>query len=141
MASVVPRITQALAGPVSRAARGAPVVRVADSTVHVQMTMNNIHITVSDVEGATVSRATGGMLGFKHRTRAEPDAAKVIAEQAASKAVQHGHQVAHVHFRGPSKARGQILLGVVSGGLQVADVRDVTPIPTNGCRPKHARRL
>lgn len=135
--SILPRISQVFAG----SARAATRVAAADSTVHVRMTMNNIHVTVSNVEGATVSRSSGGILGFKHRARADPDSAQEIAERASQKAVEAGHKRAHVHFRGPSRARGQILLGIVSGGLQVADVKDVTPIPTNGCRPRHARRL
>jgi small subunit ribosomal protein S11 len=137
--SAVPRISAAFAGTAARVANA--VVAAADSTVHVRMTMNNIHVTVSNMEGGTVTRASGGMLGFKHRTRSTPEAAKVIAEQAAQKAVAAGHKLSHVHFRGPSRARGQILLGVVSGGLRVSTVRDVTPLPTNGVRPRAARRL
>ena len=112
-----------------------------DSKVHVRMTMNNIHITVSNIEGSPISKSTGGMAGFKHRARASPAAAQRIAQNAASGAVSAGYKNSHVLFRGPSAARGQVLLGLASGGLTIYDIKDVTPLPTNGCRPKHARRL
>ncbi len=68
-------------------------------------------------------------------------AAKDIALKAVSAATQAGYKVAHVEMKGPSRGRSQVLRGIINGGMRVADIRDVTPIPTSGCRPKHARRL
>lgn len=139
-AGALPRIAAAFAAAPRRAPTRA-VARPLDSTVHVRSTMNNVHVTISNVEGGTVSRASGGMLGFKHRKRAKPAAARAVATRAAEAAVAAGHRAAAVHFRGPSRARGQVLFGMRAAGLAVVAIRDVTPVPTNGCRPKAARRL
>ena len=119
----------------------AATQRTADSTVTVTATMNNIHVVVSNVDGQIVSKFSGGMCGHKHRQRTSPLAAVEIGEKAAKKAFDAGHRIAHVHVKGPSRGRGQILRGIANGGLKIMDIRDVTPMPTNGCRPKHARRL
>jgi small subunit ribosomal protein S11 len=103
--------------------------------------MNNIVVSVSTLDGNVVSRCSGGVLGLRHRARASPAAGTDIARAAAQKAFERGFRVAHVHLKGPSRARGQVLRGLQAGGLKVADIRDVTPVPTNGCRPKAARRL
>lgn len=115
--------------------------RTADSVVNVSCTMNNIHVAVSNIEGQVVSRCSGGMLGYKHRQRASAIAAREIGQAAAKKAFEAGYRVSHVQLKGPSKGRSQVLRGIQLGGLNVYDIRDVTPIPTNGCRPKHMRRL
>jgi small subunit ribosomal protein S11 len=119
----------------------AAVSRAADSVVTVNCTMNNIHVAVSNIEGQVVSRCSGGMLGYKHRQRASGIAAREIGQQAAKKAFDAGFRMSHVELKGPSKGRAQVLRGIQLGGLNVNDIRDVTPIPTNGCRPKHMRRL
>lgn len=119
----------------------ARAAAAADATVHVACTMNNILCTVSDLEGRVVARSSGGMVGLKHRARSTPQAGSAVANQAAQRAVSAGHKVVHVELRGPSRGRGQILRGILNAGLRVADIRDVTPLPTNGCRPPHARRL
>lgn len=103
--------------------------------------MSNVHVCVSTLDGNVVSKASSGMLGYKHRLRNGPMAGKEVAELACKKAFESGHRLAHVHVKGPSRSRSVILRGILSGGLEVKDIRDVTPIPTNGCRPKHARRL
>ena len=113
----------------------------ADSVVHVSCTINNILVSVSTLDGNVISRCSGGMLGLRHRQRASGSAATDIARQACQKAVEAGFKVAHVHLKGPSRSRGQALRGIQGGGMRIADIRDVTPTPTNGCRPKAARRL
>jgi small subunit ribosomal protein S11 len=149
------RITTALAGAAARASvpvlgsssapsAAAAAAAAADSFVRVSCTMNNVHVTVSDLEGRVVGRASGGNSGvatYKHRQRAQPLVAKEVAESAVKKAVEGGHRVAHVEFKGPSRSRGMLLRGILSAGLKIADMRDTTPVPTNGCRPKKARRL
>lgn len=119
----------------------AAVQTTADSTVTVTATLNNIHVVVSNIDGQIVSKFSGGMVGQKHRQRTNPSAAAEIGEKAAKKAYDAGHRIAHVHVKGPSRSRGVILRGITVGGLKVLDIRDITPQPTNGCRPKHARRL
>ncbi len=113
----------------------------ADSIIHVSSTMNNVHVTVSDLEGAVVSRSSGGMTARKHRARATPQAAAAATNQAVAKAVAKGHRASHLQFKGPSRGRGQVLQEVIKAGIRVLDIRDVTPTPTKGCRPPHARRL
>jgi len=107
----------------------------------VNVTMNNIVVSVATLDGNVVSRCSGGVLGLRHRQRASPAAGTDIARAAAQKAFERGFRVSRVHLKGPSRARGQVLRGLQAGGLRVADIRDVTPVPTNGCRPKAARRL
>lgn len=103
--------------------------------------MNNIHVTVSNLDGDVISRCSGGVVGYKHRARASPQAASDIAQQAVEKAVAAGYKNTHVELKGPSRSRGQILRGISNTGIKIYDIRDVTPMPTNGCRPKSARRL
>lgn len=138
-ANLAGRISSVFAGA-SRAA-AASAAATADSIVHVNCTLNNIHVTVSNLEGHVVSRCSGGMIGFKHRQRANPLAAKDIAQKAVSAATQAGYRVAHIEMKGPSRGRSQVLRGILGAGMRVVDIRDVTPIPTSGCRPKSARRL
>lgn len=133
--------------------------------------MNNVHCVVSDIEGQVVSKCSGGMVGLKHRARAAPLAGIEISRKAVEKAVARGFSLAHVRLKGPSRGRGQLLQaspprcllpfhhsstrarvlcpwpgflcvqGIAAAGMRVADIRDVTPYPTNGCRPPSARRL
>jgi len=119
----------------------AAVQRTADSTITVTATMNNVHVVVSNVDGQIVSKCSGGMCGHKHRQRSSPAAAVDVGEKAAKKAYDAGHRVAHLHVKGPSRGRGSVLRGLANGGLKICDIRDITPQPTNGCRPKAARRL
>lgn len=129
------------ASTASSSSMNASKQSTADSVVHIKCTMNNIQITISNLEGQIISRSSGGVVGEKHRQRASPVAAKLVAEQAANKAVAAGYKVAHVEVKGPSRGRGILLRGLQTAGLRITDIRDVTPVPTNGCRPKAARRL
>lgn len=118
------------------AAAGMP-----DAVVTVTCTLNNMHVTVSNLEGQIVAKSSGGLVGFKHRERAGRDAGTAAGEMVAKKAFEAGYRVAHVHVKGPSRGRGSVLRGIQVGGLRVFDIRDMTPMPTNGCRPPHKRRL
>lgn len=123
---------------------GAPVMSVGlrpDSVVIVNATMNNIHACVSNLDGQVVSKCSGGILGLKHRERATPEAARDIGENIAKRAYELGYRMSHVHLKGPSKGRSMVLRGLLAGGLNVWDIKDITPMPTNGCRPKSMRRL
>jgi small subunit ribosomal protein S11 len=112
-----------------------------DSIVHVNCTMNNIVVSVSTLDGEVISRCSGGMIGLKHRARASASAATDIAKNAAQKAVEKGFKVTEVRLKGPSRSRGQILRGIQGAGMKISEIRDLTPMPTNGCRPPAARRL
>lgn len=123
------------------AAAAAAAAKAPDSVVLINCTMNNIHVCVSNLDGAVIAKCSGGVLGYKHRLRTSPLAAKEMGENVAKKAIDQGFRMAHVHMKGPSRNRSQVLRGILGAGLSVYDVKDVTPIPTNGCRPPHARRL
>lgn len=112
-----------------------------DSIVIVNATMNNIHACVSNIDGQVVSKCSGGILGLKHRERATPEAARDIGENIAKRAYELGYRMSHVRLKGPSKGRSMVLRGLLAGGLNVWDIKDITPMPTNGCRPKSMRRL
>ena len=103
--------------------------------------MNNIHVCVSTIEGAVVTKLSGGNLGYKHRARSTPVAAVELGTAVAKKAVDAGHTLAHLRFKGPSAGRTGVMRGLLAGGIQVLDIKDITRMPTNGCRPKHQRRL
>jgi small subunit ribosomal protein S11 len=140
-AAPLPRAPAAPAAASAPSGSGGSGAGAADSVVHVNVTMNNIVVSVATLDGNVVSRCSGGVLGLRHRQRASPAAGTDIARAAAQKAFERGFRVSRVHLKGPSRARGQVLRGLQAGGLRVADIRDVTPVPTNGCRPKAARRL
>ena len=113
----------------------------ADSVIRVSAKRNNIHVTVSDLEGRVISRSSGGMVGHKHRERASPEASQACAEDACKKAVGKGYKFSHLEMKGNSAGRGQVLRGILNTGMQVKSIRDTTPVPTPGTRPPAARRL
>ena len=112
-----------------------------DSIVTITTTMNNVHVCVADIDGQVISKVSGGNLGYKHRQRASPTAAMEIGTKAAEKAYAAGFRLCHLRLKGPSSGRAGALRGVQAGGVVIADIADVTRLPTNGCRPKSARRL
>jgi small subunit ribosomal protein S11 len=126
----------------ARAAGGARAAATADARVRVAATANNVHVTISDLEGRVVSRASGGMvLASKHRARASPAAGAAAVGAAAAKAYAAGHRLAHLELAGPSRGRGGLLRALADAGIDVADIRDTTPVPMPGTRPPAARRL
>ena len=132
------------AGLFARTASRAPArsaLPLADSYVRVLCTGNNVHVAVSDIEGGLISRSSGGMAGFKARTRASPEAMKAAAGEAARRAVERGYRRAHLELKGPSSGRGELLQGIMGANLAVVDIRDTTAVPTPGVRQKKARRL
>jgi small subunit ribosomal protein S11 len=113
----------------------------ADCIVHCNATTNNVHVTVSSLIGAVVSRATGGMLGKKHRARTSSDNCTNVALKAAKQAVEAGYKVSHLQLMGNTRSRVPLIKGLVNGGLEIKDIRDISPVPTPGTRPPSARRL
>jgi small subunit ribosomal protein S11 len=108
---------------------------------HISATFNNTIVTITDVQGNAVSWSSAGARGFKHSKKSTPFAAQVAAEDAARKAMEHGMKTITVYLRGPGSGRESALRALASAGLRVTLIRDVTPIPHNGCRPPKRRRV
>jgi small subunit ribosomal protein S11 len=109
--------------------------------VHVQSTFNNTHITITDAKGDLVSWSSAGSKGFKGSRKSTPYAAQVAAEDAAKKAMDMGMKVVSVLVKGPGSGRESAVRALGLAGLKVAMIKDVTPIPHNGCRPPKRRRV
>ncbi len=114
---------------------------VLEGNVYIQATFNNTIITVTDLAGNAVSWASAGMLGFRGAKKSTPYAAQTTCETAAKKAMDFGLREVNVFVKGPGVGRESAIrtLGVL--GLKVRSIRDVTPIPHNGCRPRKTRRV
>ena len=108
---------------------------------HVAATFNNTIITITDTAGNAISWSSAGMMGFKGSRKSTPYAAQVAAEDAAKKAIEHGMRTLEVEVSGPGSGRESALRALQSVGLTVTSIRDVTPIPHNGCRPPKRRRV
>lgn len=114
---------------------------VAQGIVHIQATFNNTVITITDAAGNALSWSSSGLAGFKGSRKSTPFAAQIAAEDALKKAMEHGLKSAHVLVKGPGAGRESALRAVVAMGIRVMSIRDVTPIPHNGCRPPKKRRI
>ncbi len=114
---------------------------VYEGNVYIQATFNNTIVTVTDLTGNAVSWASAGGLGFRGAKKSTPYAAQTAAETAAKKAMDYGLREVNVYVKGPGIGRESAIrtLGVL--GLKVRSIRDVTPIPHNGCRPRKTRRV
>jgi small subunit ribosomal protein S11 len=121
---------------------GAANARTSSSGVaHVNSTFNNTMITITDAQGNTISWSSAGAMGFKGSRKSTPYAAQVAAEDAAKKAAEHGMRTLEVEVRGPGSGRESALRALQAAGFMVTSIRDVTPIPHNGCRPRKRRRV
>lgn len=114
---------------------------VVSGVVHINATFNNTMVTVTDAQGNTIAWSSSGSLGFKGSRKSTPYAAQVAAEKAASKAVEHGMKNIDVEILGPGSGRESALRAFQAVGLIVGSIKDVTPIPHNGCRPPKRRRV
>ena len=114
---------------------------VVVGVAHVAATFNNTIVTIADTQGNTVSWSSAGLMGFKGSRKSTPYAAQVAAEDAGRKAVEHGMRSLEVEVSGPGSGRESALRALQSVGLIVTTIRDVTPIPHNGCRPPKRRRV
>ena len=114
---------------------------VISGVAHVNATFNNTMITITDGQGNTIAWSSSGSLGFKGSRKSTPYAAQVAAEKAASKAIEHGMKNIDIEVMGPGSGRESALRTFQTLGLQVGSIRDVTPIPHNGCRPPKRRRV
>lgn len=109
--------------------------------VHIQSTFNNTIVTVTDPAGNTVSWSSAGVKGFKGSRKSTPFAAQMVAEDAARKAMDHGMRTVGVFVKGPGSGRESALRAIQNAGLRVTMIKDVTPIPHNGCRAPKRRRV
>ncbi|MEL6364854.1 MAG: 30S ribosomal protein S11 [Pseudomonadota bacterium] len=114
---------------------------IMNGVVHVNASFNNTMVTVTDAQGNAISWSSAGGMGFKGSRKSTPYAAQVAAEDAAKKAMDHGLKSVDVLVKGPGSGRESALRALQSVGLTVTNIRDITPIPHNGCRPRKRRRV
>ena len=110
-------------------------------TVHIQSTFNNTIVTIADMQGNAVSWASAGEMGFRGSRKSTPFAAQTAAETAAKIAIDHGMKTVEVYVKGPGAGREAAIRALQTVGLEVTMIKDVTPIPHNGCRPPKRRRV
>ena len=110
-------------------------------SAHIQSTFNNTIVTISDTQGNTVSWASAGEMGFRGSRKSTPFAAQTAAETAAKLAIEHGMKTVEVCVKGPGQGREAAIRALQTAGLEVTMIKDVTPIPHNGCRPPKRRRV
>jgi small subunit ribosomal protein S11 len=114
---------------------------IQSGIAHIQATFNNTIITISDVQGNVVSWSSAGSRGFKGSRKSTPFAAQLAAEDAGNKAREHGMRSLAVYVNGPGSGREAALRALSTVGFKVTSIRDVTPVPHNGCRPPKRRRV
>lgn len=129
----------------ARKTKATPVKKerknIAHGVAHIQATFNNTIVMVSDLRGNAISWASAGTVGFKGTKKGTPFAAQLAAESAARKAMEHGVRKVDVLVKGPGPGRETAIRALQAAGLEVLAIRDVTPIPHNGCRPPKQRRV
>jgi small subunit ribosomal protein S11 len=114
---------------------------VQSGIAHIQATFNNTIVTITDVQGNCVSWSSAGSRGFKGSRKSTPFAAQLAAEEAARRAQEHGMRSIGVYVKGPGAGREAALRALANSGFKVTHIRDVTPVPHNGCRPPKRRRV
>jgi len=114
---------------------------ITSGIAHVNSTFNNTMITITDVQGNTIAWSSAGAMGFKGSRKSTPYAAQMAAETAARKAQDHGMRTLEVEVSGPGSGRESALRALQAAGFMITTIRDVTPIPHNGCRPPKRRRV
>jgi len=114
---------------------------ISNGVVHIQSTFNNTIVTITDSGGNVVSWSSAGVQGFKGSRKSTPFSAQLAAEDAARKAMEHGMRTVEVYVKGPGPGRESALRALQAAGFNVVTIKDVTPIPHNGCRPPKRRRV
>ncbi|MGZ9097602.1 MAG: 30S ribosomal protein S11 [Micavibrio sp.] len=137
------KAAKAEGGKGAKAARGRKKERknIISGMAHVNSTFNNTIITITDAQGNTVAWCSAGVLGFKGSRKSTPYAAQMTAENAGRKAQEHGMKELEVNVKGPGSGRESALRALQSIGFTIRSIKDITPIPHNGCRPPKRRRV
>ena len=135
-----------MAGPASEAPKGKPKAKkvkknVQSGIAHITASFNNTIVTITDVSGNVVAWSSAGVKGFKGSRKSTPFAAQMAAENAGRKAMEHGMRTLDIEVKGPGSGRESALRALQSVGFAITSIRDVTPIPHNGCRPPKRRRV
>jgi small subunit ribosomal protein S11 len=134
---------EAAAGKGAKAGARKKIVRknVVSGFAHINASFNNIFINITDSMGNTIAWSSAGIMGFKGSRKSTPYAAQLTAEDAAKKAAEHGMRDVDVVIKGPGAGRESALRGLISAGYNIKSIKDVTPVPHNGCRPPKKRRV
>jgi small subunit ribosomal protein S11 len=114
---------------------------ISEGVVHIHSTFNNTIVTITDYQGNVISWSSAGSMGFKGSRKGTPFAAQQAADNAAKKAMDHGLRTVQIFVRGPGAGRESALRALQSAGINISLIKDVTPIPHNGCRPPKRRRV
>lgn len=114
---------------------------IEQGVAHIKSTFNNTVVTITDMKGNAISWASAGVVGFKGSRKSTPFAAQMAAEKAAREAMEHGMKEVEVTVKGPGAGREAAIRSLQAAGLEVSVIKDVTPIPHNGCRPPKRRRV
>ena len=130
-----------MAKPKAKKTRKREKKHVLHGQAHIKSTFNNTIVTITDLQGNTLSWASAGNVGFKGSRKSTPFAAQIAAEDAVRKAAEHGVRTLEVEVSGPGSGRESALRAIQAAGFTVTSIRDVTPIPHNGCRPRKRRRV
>lgn len=117
------------------------MINVSKGIVHIHATFNNTKVYISDMNGNVISWASGGKVGFKGSRKSTAYASQLVAIEASKRAMGHGLREVEVQIRGPGAGRESAVRGIVAAGLEVTTLRDITPVPHNGCRPPKRRRV
>jgi small subunit ribosomal protein S11 len=130
-----------MAGPKRKTGKKKEKKNNPEGIAHIQSTFNNTIVTITDLSGNVIAWASSGMQGFKGSRKGTPFAAQMAAENAVRKAKEHGLRAVRVYVKGPGSGRESALRALQATGLNISLIRDVTPIPHNGCRPPKRRRV
>ena len=130
-----------MAKPKTKKPRRRERKNIAHGQAHIKSTFNNTIVTITDQEGNTISWATAGNVGFKGSRKSTPFAAQMAAEAAGRRAMEHGVRKVDVLVKGPGSGRETAIRSLQNTGIEVAGIKDVTPIPHNGCRASKRRRV
>ena len=130
-----------MAKPVRKTGKKKEKKNISEGIAHIQSTFNNTIVTITDLGGNVIAWASAGMQGFKGSRKSTPFAAQMAAEDAVKKAREHGLRTVQVYVKGPGSGRESALRSLQVAGLKITLIRDVTPIPHNGCRPPKRRRV
>ena len=123
------------------AKKGKEKKNVANGVAHIHASFNNTIVTITDTSGNVITWSSAGNKGFKGSRKSTPFASQLAAEAAAKKAMEHGMRQVEVYVKGPGTGRESAIRSIQAAGLEIVAIKDVTPIPHNGCRPPKRRRV